>query len=174
MAKIAFTKLGLKVDKENEIINWNDQEIEIKQYLPVNEKLELISRIINNSAEDMKFYNVGKIEIFTTLEIIFAYTNINFTDKQKEDVCKLYDLFMSSDLMDEIFAHIPESELDWISDTVKDTIESIYSYQNSVMGILDSINQDYSNLNLDATEIQKKIADPENLELLKSIMTRLG
>lgn len=174
MAKIAFTKLGLKVDKENEIINWNDQEIEIKQYLPVNEKLELISRIINNSAEDMKFYNVGKIEIFTTLEIIFAYTNINFTDKQKEDVCKLYDLFMSSDLMDEIFAHIPESELDWISDTVKDTMESIYSYQNSVMGILDSINQDYSNLNLDATEIQKKIADPENLELLKSIMTRLG
>ena len=174
MAKIAFTKLGLKVDKENEIINWNDQEIEIKQYLPVNEKLELISRIINNSAEDMKFYNVGKIEIFTTLEIIFAYTNINFTDKQKEDVCKLYDLFMSSDLMDEIFAHIPESELDWISDTVKDTFESIYSYQNSVMGILDSINQDYSNLNLDATEIQKKIADPENLELLKSIMTRLG
>ena len=174
MAKIAFTKLGLKVDKENEIINWNDQEIEIKQYLPVNEKLELISRIINNSAEDMKFYNVGKIEIFTTLEIIFAYTNINFTDKQKEDVCKLYDLFMSSDLMDEIFAHIPESELDWISDTVKDTIESIYSYQNSVMGILDSINQDYSNLNLDASEIQKMIADPENLELLKSIMTRLG
>ena len=174
MAKIAFTKLGLKVDKENEIINWNDQEIEIKQYLPVNEKLELISRIINNSAEDKKFYNVGKIEIFTTLEIIFAYTNINFTDKQKEDVCKLYDLFMSSDLMDEIFAHIPESELDWISDTVKDTIESIYSYQNSVMGILDSINQDYSNLNLDATENQKKIADPENLELHKSIMTRLG
>lgn len=174
MAKIAFTKLGLKVDKENEIINWNDQEIEIKQYLPVNEKLELISRIINNSAEDMKFYNVGKIEIFTTLEIIFAYTNINFTDKQKEDVCKLYDLFMSSDLMDEIFAHIPESELDWISDTVEDTIESIYSYQNSVMGILDAIKNDYSALDLDASEIQKKLADPENLELLKGIMTRLG
>lgn len=174
MAKITFTKLGLKVDKENEIINWNDQEIEIKQYLPVNEKLELISRIINNSAEDMKFYNVGKIEIFTTLEIIFAYTNINFTDKQKEDVCKLYDLFMSSDLMDEIFAHIPESELDWISDTVEDTIESIYSYQNSVMGILDAIKNDYSALDLDASEIQKKLADPENLELLKGIMTRLG
>lgn len=174
MAKIAFTKLGLKVDKENEIINWNDQEIEIKQYLPVNEKLELISRIINNSAEDMKFYNVGKIEIFTTLEIIFAYTNINFTDKQKEDVCKLYDLFMSSDLMDEIFAHIPESELDWISDTIEDTIESIYSYQNSVMGILDAIKNDYSALDLDASEIQKKLADPENLELLKGIMTRLG
>ena len=129
---------------------------------------------IGHNGEMATIYNVGKIEIFTTLEIIFAYTNINFTDKQKEDVCKLYDLFMSSDLMDEIFAHIPESELDWISDTVKDTIESIYSYQNSVMGILDSINQDYSNLNLDATEIQKKIADPENLELLKSIMTRLG
>ena len=34
--------------------------------------------------------------------------------------------------------------------------------------------QDYSNLNLDATEIQKKLADPNNMELLKSIMTKLG
>ena len=83
-------------------------------------------------------------------------------------------MFMSSDLMDEIFAHIPESELDWISDTVEDTIESIYSYQNSVMGILDAIKNDYSALDLDASEIQKKLADPENLELLKGIMTRLG
>ena len=70
MAKIAFTKLGLKVDKENEIINWNDQEIEIKQYLPVNEKLELISRIINNSISLLFIYFLLFIDNFPILYTI--------------------------------------------------------------------------------------------------------
>ena len=57
---------------------------------------------------------------------------------------------------------------------IKKSIDAIYAYQNSVMGILDTISTDYSNLNLDATEIQKKLADPENLDLLRSVMSKLG
>lgn len=174
MAKIAFTKLGLKSDKEVKTIIWNDQEIEIKQYLPVNEKLDMISRIINMSADDMKFYNVGKLEIFMTLELIYEYSNINFTDKQKENVCKLYDMLVYSGLCKAIMDIIPNEEIEWIDNVLMNTIDSIYNYQNSAMGILDSITQDYTNLDLEASTIQQKLADPENLELLKGIMTRLG
>lgn len=174
MAKIAFTKLGLKLNKEIKTITWGDQEIEIKQYLPVNEKLDMITRILNSSADEMRFYNIGKIEIVTALEFIFTYTNINVTDKQKEDICKLYDLFVSSGFYDAIIAEIPEDEQEWIEDVTMNVIESIYAYQNSIMGILDTVSQDYDNLNLDATEIQKKLGDPENMALLKSIMTKLG
>jgi hypothetical protein len=42
------------------------------------------------------------------------------------------------------------------------------------MGILDTISADYSALKLDAETIHSKIADPNNMELLKSIMTKLG
>ena len=42
------------------------------------------------------------------------------------------------------------------------------------MGILDQVSADYKDLNFDATAIQKKIADPQNLELLKGVMTKLG
>lgn len=174
MAKIAFTKLGLKVNKEVTNISFNDQKIEIKQYVPANEKLDVISNIINASADDMKFYNVGKLEVFGAIEIISAYTNIGFTEKQKEDICKLYDLFVSSGLYNLILDNIPESEIRWIEEVMMNTINSIYKYQNSAMGILDAVNQDYQNLNLDATEIQQKLGDPENLALLKSIMTKLG
>ena len=174
MAKIAFTKLGLKLNKEIKTIVWNEQEIEIKQYLPVNEKLDLITEIINNSADDMKFYNVGKVEIFTALEIIFAYTNISFTEKQKEDVCKLYDSIVSSGLYDAIISEIDEEELEWIYEVTSDTIDSIYKYQNSLMGILDAVSADYSALDLEASNIHQKLADPANLELLKGIMHKLG
>lgn len=174
MANVAFTKLGLKLNKDIKNIFYNDQEIEIKQYLPVNEKLDMISRIINYSADEMKFYNVGKLEIFMALEIIFTYTNVKCTDKQKEDTCKLYDTFVSSGFYDAIIKEIPESELGWIEETMMDTVEALYKYHNSVMGLIDTIQQDYSNLDFDATNIQEKIANPENLALLKDIMTKLG
>ena len=42
------------------------------------------------------------------------------------------------------------------------------------MGILDNVVNDYSNLNLDASEIQKKLADPDNMALLKDVLAKLG
>jgi hypothetical protein len=42
------------------------------------------------------------------------------------------------------------------------------------MGILDTVSEDYKNLEFDASKIQEHLADPENLTLLKSIMTKLG
>ena len=47
MAKIALTKLGLKPNVETKTIEWNGQNIEIKQYLNLEEKLNLISLIIS-------------------------------------------------------------------------------------------------------------------------------
>ena len=174
MAKLSLTKLGLKINQEIKTITFNEQEIEVKQYLPINDKLTIISNIINNSSDEYSFANPVKIKVFTTLEIINNYTNINFTDKQKEDGAKLYDLLYSSGLIDAVYKVLPYSEREEITDGVWDSIRSIYSYKNSVMGILDTISTDYNNLNLDATEIQQKIGDPKNMALLKQVLTKLG
>ena len=167
MAKVSLTKLGLKVNQDITTIDFNEQTIEVKQYLPINDKLELISNVINASHDDNNFANPVKVSVFTTLEIMYAYTNINFTDKQKEDPTKLYDMLISSGLVCEVINAIPEAEYHEIICGVEDSINAIYTYRNSIMGILDTVGQDYSNLNFDATEIQKKIGDPENMELLK-------
>lgn len=174
MAKVAFTKLGLKLNKDIKTIIWNDQEIEIKQYLPVNDKLVLTSEVINSCAEDSKFYNPGKIEIYFTLEMIFAYTNIKFTDKQKDDVCKLYDLLQSSGLKDIIFENIPDVEISFIYTTIIDAIENIYKYNNSVYGILDNMTNDYDNLNFDITDMWKKLSEKENVEFLQEVIQKMG
>ena len=39
MAKVSLTKLGLKVNQDAKSIEFNEQIIEVKQYLPINEKL---------------------------------------------------------------------------------------------------------------------------------------
>ena len=174
MAKVSLTKLGLKVNQDIKNVEFNEQIIEVKQYLPVNEKLELISNVINLAHDENNFSNPVKVSIFTTLEIMYAYTNINFTDKQKEDPAKLYDMLISSGVMAEVVKAIPEAEYHEILCGVSDSIDAIYAYSNSVLGILDTISSDYSNLNFDATEIQKKLADPDNMELLKGVLAKLG
>lgn len=174
MAKVSFTKLGLTKNQEVKIVNWNEQDIEVKQYLPINEKLTLISNVLNNAHDENNFSNPVKVNLFTTLEIMYAYTNINFTDKQKEDPVKLYDLLSGSKLYDKIVENIPVEEYLEVMNGIDETIDAVYTYRNSVMGILEAVSSDYSNLNLDASEIQKKLADPENMELLRSVLAKLG
>ena len=174
MAKVSLTKLGLKVNQEIKTIEFNEQIIEVKQYLPINDKLELISNVINSAHDENNFSNPVKVSVFTTLEIMYAYTNINFTEKQKEDPTKLYDMLISSGLVCEVINAISEAEYHEVIRGVEDSINAIYTYRNSVMGILDTISTDYSNLDFDASTIQKKIADPENMALLKDVLTKLG
>lgn len=174
MAKVSLTKLGLKVNQDVKNIEFNEQIIEVKQYLPINEKLELISSVINSAADENNFSNPVKENVFLTLEILYHYTNINFTDKQKEDPVKLYDLVVSSGLVNKVTDLIPEEELDEVINGVAQSVKAIYAYRNSILGILESISQDYSALNLDATEIQQKLADPDNMALLKQVLTKLG
>lgn len=174
MAKVSLTKLGLKVNQNIKNIEFNEQIVEVKQYLPINEKLELISSVINSAADENNFSNPVKENVFLTLEILYHYTNINFTDKQKEDPVKLYDLVVSSGLVNKVTDLIPEEELDEVINGVAQSVKAIYTYRNSVLGILESISQDYSALNLDATEIQQKLADPDNMALLKQVLTKLG
>lgn len=174
MAKVSFTKLGVKLNTEIKAIEFNEQVIEVKQYLPINEKLEMISTVLNLSAGDYSFANPVQVEILTALEMIYAYTNINFTEKQKAEPAKLYDAIKSSGLMQIIFDAIPQEEYENVVAGVNITIDAFYAYKNSVVGILDTMSSDYSNLNLDAEAIKAKIGNPENLELLRAILTKLG
>ena len=173
MAKVPFTKLGLKKVEDTKNITICEQVVEVKQYLPISDKINIITNVIEKSADDNNFANPVKVEVFANLEIMYAYTNISFTDKQKEDPTKLYDLLEENGVIAEVIAAIPENEYALLLGWIDETIEAFYKYRNSVLGILDTISADYSNLSLDATNLQKQIADPENLKLLKSIMSKL-
>ena len=174
MAKVSLNKLNLKIDNSISTLKFNEQDIEVKQYLPINEKLDMISTIINESADETRFYNVGKLDVFETIELIKHYTNITFTDKQLEDIPKLYDLVVSTGLYDMIYEAIPEIETVCVHKVLMDTVDSIYKYQNSVFGVLEAVTTDYENLKFDTAELQKNISNPENLTLLKDIVTKLG
>ena len=134
----------------------------------------MISNIIAESADDNNFINSVKLDVYLSLAIIENYTNITMTEKQKEDVCRLYDLFKGNGILDMVVSEIPETEYKQLHEGLYNCANAIYNYKNSAMGILESVSQDYSNLDLDATSIQQSLADPENMALLKDVLTKLG
>lgn len=177
MAKISYTKLGVNKEELNKVqtVEYNGQTIEVKQYLPVIEKSELITRVLNNSVDENNgYYNLLKMDMYLALEIVYAYSNISFTEKQKEDPMKLYDMLNASRVLNLIIGLVPEGEFYYLNKTVHEMANNIVAYRNSAMGIMERITTDYSNLDLDASAIQKELADPNNMTLLKDILTKLG
>lgn len=179
MAKVPFSKLQAKVDGGvTKVFYYNlaGEEVyyEVKHYLPIEEKLELVSRIINNSVDDNGFYNPMRVKLYMVLEVVFAYTNLSFTEKMKEDPFKLYDILVSTGIFTVIVDVIREKDWVEIQENVWSTIKNIYDYKNSVMGILESVKEDYNAVNLDMEDLKDKMANPEDLALLKDILAKLG
>ena len=176
MAKISFTKLGLKANQDIKTIEYNGQNIEVKQYLPINDKATLVATILNytlNNGEN-RFPNPLQVEVFTLLQIIEKYTNITFTEKQKEDPAKLYDLITSSGLWELIENNLDTKDYSLLLKYIRESIKAYYEYHNSIFGILDTINKDYNTSSLEAQEIYKYLNDPENMSMLRDVLAKLG
>ena len=174
MAKPTFAKLKLTILEPIKKFNWGEQEIEVKQYISIQDKLNMISEVLTLAADENRFYNPGKISMFFALKVIDYYTNLSITEKQRENQIKLYDDFISSGFYGEVFKNIPEDEIGFVYNTMMDSIEQIYKYQNSAYGILDAVNNDYDNLNLDIQKLTQQITNKENVEFLDEVMSKLG
>ena len=176
MAQITYTKLGLKPDLDIvEVIQISAEHfIEIKQFLPFEKKLEVLSTIINKSVDDRGFYNTARIDFNIKMELIYAYTNIKFTEKQLENPMKIYDNLVASGLLMDIWEKIPELDRDWFEYHANASIQSIMKYRNSVYGILDAIKNDYGDLNLNVEQLQSILTNNKDIASLKDIIDKLA
>ncbi len=173
-SKPTFSKLKLQLNKDAAPVQIGEQTIAVKQYLPIEEKLELITKVLVQAHEpESNYNNPVKTDALTALEMIFAYTDLVFTEKQKEDLPKLYDLLKSNGIVDVILNAIPEPERIDIERGVYRTIDSVYAYQNSVLGILDNVKQQQLNTE-DSIENVQEFLQSEELKPLKEIISKLG
>jgi len=176
MAKPTFAKMNLKLNSETKTITLYDQEVEIKQYIPIEDELELIGNVISQeeASDSNKFLNIIKLKMFFDLEIVFYFSNIVFTEKQKENLPKLYDLLDYNSVIEEVAAAMPEGLYEGLWNDTINMADRVYEQTNSAFGILDSISTDYSNLNLDIDGLRDKLASAENLDIVKDVVTKLG
>lgn len=151
MAKISYASLKLKTNTEVKTFDFNGNQIEVLQYLPISDKYTLLN-ITLQEAQEGAIYNPIKKDMCFHLNLVFMYSNINFTDKQKEDLSKLYDVLQSNGLLNLILENIPENEYSILYEYLNELESDILSYKNTISGTVKTIIDD---LPLQAEEMQK-------------------
>lgn len=136
MAKVTFASLKLKVKEEVKTIKIGEKEIEIKQYLPAADKNSILESTIAE-ADGGTVLNTFAVDIYFHLFIIFKYTNLSFTDAQKADLLKLYDILESNGVVEQIIKEIPEEEYNTLYDNLEDMIELYNEYRNSAKALVE-------------------------------------
>jgi hypothetical protein len=165
MNKISYTNLKLKLNTEVNTFDFGGNQIEVLKYLPLEDKYSLIN-VTLQSAKENAIYNSLKLEAYFHLYLVMMYTNISFTEKQKEDKMKLYDILKSNGLIDKVLENMEEEEYNFLCESLNQQENDILNYQNTTAGVLSNI---IENLPINAEEMQK-IVDGFDQEKFQNVL----
>ena len=134
-------KLGdLSMKQLKSVISIKGKEIEVKHYLPIEDKLTLI-QITAQQAQRAETGIINDIlfDAYFNTYVIFFYTNLEFTDEQKENPLEIYNILASNDLISQIEAAIPQPEFDELFDFANKDLADIKEYRNSFVSVANDI-----------------------------------
>lgn len=168
MAKVTYASLKLKVNTETKKFTFGEEnkEIEVNQYLPISDKIDLIDITLQKAREN-ELYNVTKLDMYFHLHIVYMYTNIYFTEKQKEDEEKIYDTLLNSGLMDEIIKNMNEDEYNDLWNKINETASNQLKYNTTAAALVKSLIQDLPTQAQAAMDIVNQF-DPDKFQAVKS------
>ena len=112
MGKVSYANMKLKVKNNVKTFKFQDNDIEVIQYLSSEDKYSLINITLQKSLED-GFYNPLKLDVYFHLHLVYMYTDISFTEKQKEDEFKIFDTLKNNGFIDLMLENIPEDEYNY-------------------------------------------------------------
>lgn len=154
MAKVSYANLKLKMKSDIKTFDFEGQTIEVKQYLPIEDKYDLIMITLQEALED-SIFNPLKVDLFFHLNIVYLYTNLSFTDKQRENEEKIYDALTSNGFIDKVIENIPSEEYDILFEYIENIKEDTLKYKTSAGALLQGVIQDLPK----QMEAAKKIID---------------
>lgn len=131
-----FKDLNLKKDylTNTSILKIGEQQIEVKQYLPIADKNDLIE-IALQKAEQNGTYNEILLDVYFHLNLVYLYTNIEFSDEDREDEMQLYDILESNHVIDDVIACLMDGEYDNLKDLLVTMLNRKLKYENSAAAV---------------------------------------
>ena len=150
MSSINFDDLQLQVNQDTKIIKIEDKEIAVKNYLSIDDKVTLIQLVLQQ-ATDSDIYNSLLLEAYFNLYLVFFYTNLEFTDEQKENAMNTFDLLESNGVIDLVINAIDKEEYEDLYNALLEQRDLNIKYQTSVTysvsHLINSFNDFTKNLN---------------------------
>lgn len=174
MAKISLSKITPVKKIDPIMITLGDQNIEVIQYLPVQEKMEMLEHILSHAIDDTGFFNPTRLEVFFTLFMIKTYTNISITEKMIEEAPKTYDLLEMNGVIEKIVSAIPAEEYASILNATEETAQHVSQHLTSFASMLTNILEDYKSAQMDVDTMAQTLSDPAQMGLVRDVLAKMG
>lgn len=170
-----ISDLILPIEEETQTINFNGNDIAVKQYLPIEKKIRLISDVISQSFNaNLNGIDLTLLEIYSVIEIVKAYTDVEVEIEEKTDIYSIYDALELSGLYECILEVIPEEEYVYVYDTIEAAANQENEYRKSIVGLLDGTARDYSDTKFNIEELVKALDRKEDVEFLGEVLDKMG
>lgn len=139
--KASYANMKLKLNTEVETFDFCGQNIEVLKYLPAQDKYDLLMVTLQKSFED-GMYNEFKLDLYFQLNLVYMYTNISFTEKQREDELKIYDNLKSNGFFEKFFSVLNEEEYEELFALLNTMKENNIKQRSSVGEIINRLIDD--------------------------------
>lgn len=150
----------------NSVLIDNNTDIKVLQYLPIEDKNSIIQMALQNSEENT-IYNEYKLQMYFELYITYMYSDIEFTEEEKEDEVHLYDVLKSNGIIEKIIEAIPQVEYIDLCNKLSVTKENKMKYRNSIASVVNNfINELPTNANT-AKDIIEKFNPEDFMQVIK-------
>ena len=141
MAKVSYANLKLKPINTTSAFEFGGQQVEVLNYLPIEDKYDFVMITLQKAEED-GVYNPILLDLYFHLHLVYMYTNLSFTDKQRENEIKIYDMLKSNNFIDEMLGYIPEEEYNELQCYIEKYVKDNLKYKNTAGSVLQSVIND--------------------------------
>lgn len=162
---IKYTDLNLKVNKDVKSFTFNDVTVNVLQYLPLDQKYDLMMITLQQSYVD-GVYNDLLLDAYFHLALVYMYTDIEFTDQDKADEMALYDALQSSGFIDKFLSALNPSEYDMLHSYIGLFVKLKMKYSTSAANLLSKVIDDLPS----NAEAAKTIVDNFDKDKFKEVI----
>lgn len=139
--KVSYANMKLKTNTAVNTFEFCGQKIEVLKYLPAADKYDLLMVTLQKSLEG-NIYNEFKLNLYFELNLVYMYTNISFTEKQREDEFKLYDTLRSNGFFELFYEALDDKEYEELFDQIAELKATMEKSKGSVAGVIANIIED--------------------------------
>lgn len=169
MAKVSYANLKLKTNTDVNTFEFQGQTIEVLKYLPIDDKYDLVMIALQKAEQD-GIYNPILLDLYFHLYLVYMYTNVSFTERQKDNEPHLYDTLVSNGFMKKFLETIEVEEYEDLMLYADELMENTLHYKNTAGAVLQSVIQDLPKNAQAAADIVNSFA-PEKYQAVVDFAT---
>lgn len=163
---VKFTDLNINNKTlDSNTFEFNGHTIKVATHIPVRDMYDLLMITLQKSKED-GIFNTLKMDVYFHLNLVYLYSDIEFSDEDRADEFELHDKLTQSGFMDKFLEAFDDDEYNYLKEQIEALSTVITNYNSTAAALISSLIQDLPA----QAEAARKIVDDFNPEKYQEVI----